>query len=82
MERDTLPATALVASQQAKYLARALNKYGTSEAIGPESKPFHFRNLGTLTYIGSWRAIAQSSSEGLTVGWPGSSGGGLTLPGP
>lgn len=66
MEREALPATALVASQQAKYLARALNKYGSSEAVGTESKPFHFRNLGTLTYIGNWRAIAQSSSEGLT----------------
>jgi NADH dehydrogenase len=66
MERETLPATAQVASQQAKYLAKALNTYGSCEAVGNESKPFHFRNLGTLAYIGSWRAIAQSSYENLT----------------
>ncbi|KAH7114858.1 pyridine nucleotide-disulfide oxidoreductase-domain-containing protein [Dactylonectria macrodidyma] len=65
MEREALPATAQVASQQAKYLAKALNKYGSCEAVGNESKPFIFRNLGILAYIGSWRAIAQSSSEGL-----------------
>ncbi|KAJ4218835.1 hypothetical protein NW757_014568 [Fusarium falciforme] len=66
MEREALPATAQVASQQAKYLAKALNKYGSCEAVGNESKPFLFLNLGTIAYIGSWRAIAQSSSEGLT----------------
>ncbi|KAM5529348.1 hypothetical protein FOXYSP1_17192 [Fusarium oxysporum f. sp. phaseoli] len=66
MEREALPATAQVASQQAKYLAKALNKYGSCEAVGNKSKPFLFLNLGTIAYIGSWRAIAQSSSEGLT----------------
>ncbi|KAH8661801.1 pyridine nucleotide-disulfide oxidoreductase-domain-containing protein [Ilyonectria robusta] len=66
MERDALPATAQVASQQAKYLAKALNTYGSCEAFGNNAQPFRFRNLGTLAYIGSWRAIAQSSSEGLT----------------
>ncbi|KAL5610745.1 hypothetical protein FOBRF1_006862 [Fusarium oxysporum] len=66
MEREALPATAQVASQQAKYLAKALNKYGSCEAVGNKSKPFLFLNLGTIAYIGSWRAIAQSSSEGVT----------------
>ncbi|KAG7413283.1 putative NADH dehydrogenase [Fusarium oxysporum f. sp. raphani] len=66
MEREALPATAQVASQQAKYLAKALNKYGFCEAVGNKSKPFLFLNLGTIAYIGSWRAIAQSSSEGVT----------------
>ncbi|KNB20127.1 NADH dehydrogenase [Fusarium oxysporum f. sp. lycopersici 4287] len=66
MEREALPATAQVASQQAKYLAKALNKYGSCKAVGNKSKPFVFLNLGTIAYIGSWRAIAQSSSEGLT----------------
>ncbi|RBQ79700.1 hypothetical protein FVER53590_12740 [Fusarium verticillioides] len=65
LEREALPATAQVASQQAKYLAKALNKYGSCEAVGKNSKPFLFLNLGTIAYIGSWRAIAQSSSESL-----------------
>lgn len=57
-----LPKTAQVASQQAAYLARALNK-GTLD-----DKPFRFRNLGTMTYLGSWKAIHQSSADHLT-GW-------------
>ncbi|KAF4434589.1 NADH dehydrogenase, partial [Fusarium acutatum] len=60
LEREALPATAQVASQQAKYLAKALNKYGSCEAVGNKSKPFVFLNLGTIAYIGSWRAIAQT----------------------
>ncbi|OHF00138.1 hypothetical protein CORC01_04546 [Colletotrichum orchidophilum] len=59
LENETLPATAQVASQQAKYLAKALNK----AAAGPESKPFKFRNLGAMAYLGSWRAIHQSSAD-------------------
>lgn len=66
LESDGLPATAQVASQQAKYLGKALNKRSSSHEGSGSPKPFHFRNLGTLAYIGSWRAIAQSSSEGLT----------------
>lgn len=66
IEHDALPATAQVASQQANYLAKALNKYGSCEAVGTRSKRFRFVNLGTLAYIGSWRAIAQSSYENLT----------------
>ena len=54
------PATAQVASQQATYLAKSLNK-GTLEA-----KPFQFRNWGVMTYLGSWRAIHQSGTDELT----------------
>ncbi|KAK1640367.1 pyridine nucleotide-disulfide oxidoreductase-domain-containing protein [Colletotrichum phormii] len=61
LEGQTLPATAQVASQQAKYLAKALNK----AAAGPEGKPFKFRNLGAMAYLGSWRAIHQSSADEL-----------------
>lgn len=57
-----LPKTAQVASQQAAYLAKALNK-GTLEA-----KPFRFHNWGTMTYLGNWKAIHQSSADRLT-GW-------------
>ncbi|KAI0526338.1 pyridine nucleotide-disulfide oxidoreductase-domain-containing protein [Xylaria bambusicola] len=54
------PATAQVASQQATYLARSFNK-GNLEA-----KPFRFRNWGVMTYLGSWKAIHQSSADELT----------------
>ena len=55
----SLPATAQVASQQAVYLGRRLNK-GDLEYV-----PFKFRNLGTMAYLGNWRAIHQSSGDGL-----------------
>ncbi|GAP86505.2 putative pyridine nucleotide-disulfide [Rosellinia necatrix] len=59
------PATAQVASQQAAYLARRLNKgdVGTADAA---ALPFRFRNWGVMTYLGSWRAIHQSSADELT----------------
>ncbi|OIW33980.1 FAD/NAD(P)-binding domain-containing protein [Coniochaeta ligniaria NRRL 30616] len=57
-----LPKTAQVASQQAAHLARRLNK---GEADG---KPFRFRNWGTLTYLGGWKAIHQSEADKLR-GW-------------
>lgn len=47
-DQPTLPKTAQVASQEAAYLAKALNK-GALE----EQKPFKFRNLGTMTYLGN-----------------------------
>ncbi|KAH8910196.1 FAD/NAD(P)-binding domain-containing protein [Coniochaeta sp. PMI_546] len=58
----TLPKTAQVASQQAAHLARQLNK---GEVDG---QPFHFRNWGTLTYLGGWKAIHQSGADQLR-GW-------------
>ncbi|KXJ94555.1 pyridine nucleotide-disulfide oxidoreductase-domain-containing protein [Microdochium bolleyi] len=59
-----LPATAQVASQQATYLAKQLNK-GLQDN---SNKPFKFRNWGTMTYLGSWTAIHQSSADELK-GW-------------
>ena len=44
--------TGLVAYQEAKYVAKALDsigKYGTTL-----SKPFEFTNLGMMAYIGDW----------------------------
>ncbi|KAI1174251.1 pyridine nucleotide-disulfide oxidoreductase-domain-containing protein [Nemania sp. FL0916] len=55
------PATAQVASQQATYLAKQINKDGDANA-----KPFRFRNWGVMTYLGGWRAIHQSSADELT----------------
>ncbi|KAI0115805.1 FAD/NAD(P)-binding domain-containing protein [Nemania sp. FL0031] len=54
------PATAQVASQQATYLAKRLNKGDL------DTKPFSFRNWGVMTYLGNWRAIHQSSADELT----------------
>lgn len=54
------PATAQVASQQATYLAKQLNKGAADET------PFRFRNWGVMTYLGGWRAIHQSSADELT----------------
>ncbi|KAK4216121.1 putative external mitochondrial NADH-ubiquinone oxidoreductase 1 precursor [Rhypophila decipiens] len=58
----TLPKTAQVASQQALHLSKTLNK----NQVG--IKPFTFRNWGTMTYLGSWKAIHQSSADELK-GW-------------
>ncbi|XXG96731.1 hypothetical protein Hte_003022 [Hypoxylon texense] len=59
---QALPATAQVASQQATHLAKRLNEGDV------DAKPFRFRNWGTMTYLGSWTAIHQSSADELT-GW-------------
>ncbi|KAK0738392.1 hypothetical protein B0T18DRAFT_492381 [Schizothecium vesticola] len=60
----TLPKTAQVASQQASFLAKRLNKPGSRAA----KKGFEFRNWGTMTYLGSWKAIHQSARDELR-GW-------------
>ncbi|RYP44372.1 hypothetical protein DL768_009158 [Monosporascus sp. mg162] len=57
-----LPATAQVASQKAAHLAKRLNRGDENE------KEFRFRNWGTMTYLGSWTAIHQSSADELK-GW-------------
>ncbi|KAK5664216.1 hypothetical protein OQA88_432 [Cercophora sp. LCS_1] len=56
------PKTAQVASQQALHLAKRLNKGDLT------TRPFKFRNWGTLTYLGGWKAIHQSSADELK-GW-------------
>ena len=58
----TLPKTAQVASQQARFLAKHLN----AGDVGRQ--PFRYRNWGTLTYLGSRKAIHQSSADELR-GW-------------
>lgn len=49
-----LPATAQVAQQQGKYLARALER----ERRGEPVKPFRYHPFGMLAYIGGGRALA------------------------
>lgn len=50
-----LPATAQVAQQLGLFLAKYLNRQGRVE------KPFNFRNLGMLAYIGNRKALADLS---------------------
>jgi NADH:ubiquinone reductase (non-electrogenic) len=50
----TLPATAQVAQQQGKYLARQLELRRAGKPI----KPFRFRPQGMLAYIGGGQALA------------------------
>ena len=52
---EPLPATAQVANQQAKYLARRLNRLIRTDR--DDAKPFVFQNAGSLAYVGDWEAI-------------------------
>lgn len=52
------PATAQATFQEAKWLGDRLNKHDLGE-----TQPFSFRNLGTMAYIGSERALMQIPHE-------------------
>ncbi|KAH8600981.1 pyridine nucleotide-disulfide oxidoreductase-domain-containing protein [Bisporella sp. PMI_857] len=58
MEKNRLPATAQVANQEAKWLAKNLNA-GFVE--GKEG--FNFKNLGVMTYLGNMKAIMQTGGH-------------------
>ncbi len=51
---EPLPATAQVAQQQGKYLGKALRR----AASGKAPRPFRFRALGMLAYVGDRKALA------------------------
>lgn len=53
-----LPATAQVAQQQGKYLAKVLKR----RRKGRDTEPFAFRPLGMLAYIGGRQALVQSTA--------------------
>ncbi|KAJ1833202.1 NADH:ubiquinone oxidoreductase [Coemansia sp. RSA 2711] len=67
---------AQVASQQGKWLARALNGLAQDanafEQIESQSKPFTYASNGSLAYIGSEKAIAELPwfRKQITVGGP------------
>ncbi|KKA28110.1 hypothetical protein TD95_002318 [Thielaviopsis punctulata] len=61
VEGAMYPATAQVASQQAAYLAKQLNK----DSGLVRAPPFKFRNLGVMAYVGSWNAMYQANKDGL-----------------
>ncbi|EGO01244.1 NDE1, mitochondrial external NADH dehydrogenase [Serpula lacrymans var. lacrymans S7.3] len=53
-----LPATAQVANQKAKYLVKKLNKIVKDQE---HTKPFEFLDLGSMAYLGDWKAIYDRS---------------------
>jgi NADH:ubiquinone reductase (non-electrogenic) len=58
MEGTPLPATAQAAQQQGKHLARILTSLARAEPV----RPFEYRYLGMLAYIGGNRALADLES--------------------
>ena len=54
---EPFPVTAQTAQRQGKYLGKSLNKL----AKGKEIKPFKYKDLGMLAYIGSHKALANTS---------------------
>lgn len=56
LDSGALPATAQVANQQAKWLAKRLNS-GTHPSEWKDN--FSFRNLGVMTYLGGSKAVLQ-----------------------
>lgn len=54
VEGKNFPATAQVAQQEGKYLAKAFNR----RARGKYVEPFRYKHYGMLAYIGSDRALA------------------------
>ncbi len=58
MEGKHFPATAQVAMQSGKYLARLLNASAKSHKPREHYKPFQYKHLGMLAYIGDNRAVA------------------------
>ncbi|KAG6910222.1 hypothetical protein DXG01_012357 [Tephrocybe rancida] len=61
IDGEPLPATAQVASQKGKYVSTTLNKIAKEQ---PVSKPFKFKNFGSLAYIGDWKAIYDGPGAG------------------
>jgi NADH dehydrogenase len=63
MEKSMLPATAQVANQESKWLAKRLNNGDL------ETQAFTFKSLGIMTYIGSMRAIMQTGGANEIKGY-------------
>ncbi|KAI9331321.1 hypothetical protein BDR26DRAFT_912491 [Obelidium mucronatum] len=65
-----LPCTAQVANQKAAWLFKALNKTIKASPSSPASfesvgvKPFKYNHMGSLAYVGKWRAIVDMSPTG------------------
>jgi NADH:ubiquinone reductase (non-electrogenic) len=57
-EKTNYPATAQVAQQEGRYVGQLLNRKGRHQSL----KPFRYKNLGMLAYIGSNHALADLAS--------------------
>ncbi|KNE56114.1 hypothetical protein AMAG_01953 [Allomyces macrogynus ATCC 38327] len=53
-----LPATAQVANQKALYLGKQLNKTDERTIV-----PFAYRHLGSMAYVGGWRAVVDMPND-------------------
>ncbi|KAK8211652.1 pyridine nucleotide-disulfide oxidoreductase-domain-containing protein [Phyllosticta citricarpa] len=65
VEGTMYPATAQVAYQKGKWLAKQLNK---GEEAVDQGKGFRWNNMGVMAYLGNWRAIMQSGGGGHISG--------------
>lgn len=65
MENSAYPATAQVANQKARWLAKQLNR----DTI--DNNAFTYKDLGVMAYVGNWNAIMQSSGGDVSgrVAW-------------
>ncbi|KAG9691446.1 FAD/NAD(P)-binding domain-containing protein, partial [Aureobasidium melanogenum] len=65
MENSAYPATAQVANQKARWLAKQLNR----DSI--DNNAFTYKDLGVMAYVGNWNAIMQSSGGDVSgrVAW-------------
>lgn len=60
LEGSSYPATAQVANQKARWLAKRLNKGDIKDS------KFTFKDMGIMAYIGNWSAILQSSGGDIS----------------
>ncbi|KIJ37058.1 hypothetical protein M422DRAFT_69478 [Sphaerobolus stellatus SS14] len=60
IDSGRLPATAQVAYQEAKYVAKNLNTLAKGRK---PAKSFEFNNMGSLAYLGDWKAIYDRSGS-------------------
>jgi NADH dehydrogenase FAD-containing subunit len=65
MENSAYPATAQVANQKARWLAKQLNRNTI------DSNAFTYKDLGVMAYVGNWNAIMQSHGGDVSgrVAW-------------
>ncbi len=56
LEDENVPATAQVAQQEGKYLARILNE----RMKGRKPEPYHYEHLGMLAYVGGRQALVDT----------------------
>lgn len=60
MEGMQYPATAQVASQEANWLAKHLNRGDI------DKQEFSYKDMGVMAYIGNWNALLQSQGHGIS----------------